>query len=82
MNLSHCIKKYISDENIKSLATVSTWLGNDHVHRAKIYEDKIIKDMKKFINALIYFIDQKVYELIARELVELIKKIFMKIWTL
>jgi len=49
--LGKCISTYITDTEIKNLATASTWLGNDETH----YKD--IQDMKLFIHALLYFIE-------------------------
>lgn len=64
MLLSQVIEEYIESEKIKSLAKISTWLGNDETHYVKKFEDKDIEDLKKFINATVAFIT---YELIADE---------------
>lgn len=55
-HLGDCINNYIVDERIKSLAKVSTWIGNDETHYVRKFEDKDIKDLKKFINTTVYFI--------------------------
>lgn len=55
--LGKCISTYITDTEIKNLATASTWLGNDETHYIKKHIDKDIQDMKLFIHALLYFIE-------------------------
>ena len=62
--LGKCISTYISDEKIKNLATASTWIGNDETHYVRKHIDKDIQDMKKFIHALLYFIE---YQLTVEE---------------
>lgn len=54
--MSNCIKTYIDNEQIKTLAEKSEWIGNDEAHYIKIQEDRDINDMKKFIDAMTYFI--------------------------
>ena len=51
-----CIDKYIDDKKIKTLAERSDWIGNDEAHYVRKQEDRDIKDMKKFIKAMVYFI--------------------------
>lgn len=46
----------IDNSKIKNLARATTWIGNDETHYERIHKDKDIKDMKKFIQALIHFI--------------------------
>ena len=67
--LSQVITTYIESEKIKKLAKATTWIGNDETHYVRIFEDKDIKDLKKFINATVSYID---YELISDEANELI----------
>lgn len=54
--LSQCVKKYISTENIRTLAERSAWLGNDEAHYIKKHNDRDVSDMKSFIEACVYFI--------------------------
>lgn len=54
--LSRCINQYIENENIKTLATRSVWLGNDETHYLRKHDDRDINDMKRFITACVYFI--------------------------
>ena len=51
-----CLKEYIDNEKIKTLAEKSEWIGNDEAHYVKIQDDRNINDMKSFIDALVYFI--------------------------
>lgn len=56
MPLSQCIKKYIYDDRIKTLAERSAWIGNDEAHYVRKQEDRDVSDMKSFIRATVYFI--------------------------
>ena len=51
-----CLKDYIDNDKIKTLAEKSEWIGNDEAHYVKIQDDRDINDMKKFIDALVNFI--------------------------
>lgn len=55
--LSHCIKEYIDNPNIQTLAEKSAWLGNDETHYKKERTDRGVSDMKIFINACVGFIE-------------------------
>lgn len=54
--MSDCIKTYIDNEQIKTLAEKSEWIGNDEAHYVRKQEDRDINDMKRFIDAMTYFI--------------------------
>lgn len=54
--LAQCIKKYIENENITTLAERSAWIGNDEAHYIRKQEDRDVSDMKAFIQAIVYFI--------------------------
>lgn len=56
MALAKCINKYIDNTQIKTLAERSAWIGNDEAHYIRKQEDRDINDMKKFIQATVYFI--------------------------
>ncbi len=56
MPLAQCIKKYIKEDSIRTLAERSAWIGNDEAHYVRKHEDRDISDMKNFIHALVYFI--------------------------
>ena len=64
MPLSQVISEYIHSDNIKNLAKASTWIGNDETHYVRIFQDKDITDLKKFIDATVAYIT---YELISEE---------------
>ncbi len=51
-----CLKDYIDNDKIKTLAEKSEWIGNDEAHYVKIQDNRDINDMKNFIDALVYFI--------------------------
>ncbi len=51
-----CLNDYIDNDKIKTLAEKSEWIGNDEAHYVKIQTERDINDMKKFIDALAYFI--------------------------
>lgn len=55
-NLSLCIKTYIDNPHIKTLAEKSAWIGNDEAHYIRKQGDRDISDMKAFIQATVYFI--------------------------
>lgn len=56
LSLSRCIKKYIDDDRIKTLAERSTWIGNDEAHYLRKQTNRDVSDMKSFIKAMVYFI--------------------------
>lgn len=54
--LAQCIKKYIKNDYILTLAERSAWIGNDEAHYIRKQEDRDVSDMKAFIQAIVYFI--------------------------
>lgn len=54
--LVQCIKNYIDNTSIVTLAERSAWIGNDEAHYIRKQEDRDVKDMKSFIQAIVYFI--------------------------
>ena len=56
MFLGNCIKTYIDDPRIKTLAERSIWLGNDEAHYVRKHTDRDVNDMKSFIKATEYSI--------------------------
>lgn len=54
--LAQCIKNYIDNEHITTLAERSAWIGNDEAHYIRKQEDRDVSDMKSFIQAIVYFI--------------------------
>ena len=69
--LGACIKEYISDDRLQSLAKASAWLGNDETHYVKKHNDYNVVNLKSFINAFVTFIDA---ELAYQEAKKLISK--------
>lgn len=56
MMLTPCIKKYISDTNIKECATRAVWLGNDETHYERRWQNKDIDDLKLLINLVVHWV--------------------------
>ena len=56
MPLAACIKKYIDNTNINTLAKKAAWIGNDETHYVRKHSDRDISDLKKFIDAMVYFV--------------------------
>ncbi len=54
--LAQCIKNYIDNGSITTLAECSAWIGNDEAHYIRKQEDRDVSDMKSFIQAIVYFI--------------------------
>lgn len=55
--LMQCIKEFINDERLTTLASASTWLGNDETHYVKKHPEYSLHHLKTYINAFITFID-------------------------
>lgn len=56
--LSHSISR-IDDSRIKVLAERSTWIGNDETHYVKKREELGLDDMKRFIKAMLNYIESE-----------------------
>lgn len=54
--LAQCIRNYIDNDSIKTLAERSAWIGNDEAHYIRKQEERDVTDMKSFIQAIVYFI--------------------------
>lgn len=54
--LAQCIKSYIDNPHITTLAERSAWIGNDEAHYIRKQESRDVSDMKSFIQAIVYFI--------------------------
>lgn len=57
--LSNCIKKYCTNDRIKTLATACAWIGNDECHYIRKHEDYSVESLKAFINATVTFIESE-----------------------
>lgn len=56
MELGNCIANKVANEKIKAVASRSTWLGNDQTHYVQRFSEYDIDDMKRFIDAVVYWI--------------------------
>lgn len=56
--LGNSIKR-IDNDRIKTLAERSTWIGNDETHYVRKHEDFDYSDMKRFIIAMVRYIDSE-----------------------
>lgn len=54
--LSQCIKTYVDNPEIQTLAERSAWIGNDEAHYIRKQEGRDVSDMKSFIRAMVYFV--------------------------
>ena len=68
--LGPCIKKYIDNNRIKTLATASTWLGNDETHYCRKHKDYDLESLKSFIHATESFINSEMEAIKAEELIK------------
>lgn len=60
--LSNVIKDYYNDSSeIQNLATASSWIGNDETHYERRNDDKSIKDLKNYLQAVVHYILMKHY---------------------
>lgn len=59
MPLATCINTYIDQPKIKNLATKTVWVGNDETHYVRKHTDRDIEDLKKFIQATVYYISME-----------------------
>ena len=59
MPLSACINTYIDQAKIKNLATKTVWIGNDETHYVRKHTDRDIEDLKRFIQATVYYISME-----------------------
>ena len=48
MLLGDKIRRYVTDNRIKTLAQRATWLGNDETHVETLHPDRDVSDIKKF----------------------------------
>lgn len=59
MELGNCIANKLSNEKLKAVASRCAWLGNDMTHYVQHFEDRDIKDMKNFIDAVVYWVSME-----------------------
>ena len=74
MSLKQVIEKYIKDEDLKTFALASAYIGNDEGHYYRKNPDKNLADLKNYIHGVIYYLEMKLNFLDAQELVNRSKK--------
>ncbi|WP_410880492.1 hypothetical protein [Myroides sp. DW712] len=57
--IANCIKTYIEDARLKSTASRAIWLGNDHTHYEKRWENKDLEDLKTLIKLTVNWIESE-----------------------
>lgn len=74
MSLKQVIEKYIKDEDLKTFALASAYIGNDEGHYYRNNPDKDFTDLKNYLHGVIHYIEMKLNFLDAQELVNCSKK--------
>jgi hypothetical protein len=54
--LGSCINNRINDERMKAPAKGAVWLGNDFTHYERRYEECDVEQLKRYIDATVYWI--------------------------
>lgn len=67
--LKQVIDNYIDDDNLKTFATATTYIGNDETHYTRKHSDKDLLDLKRYLKGFLYHMDMKLSFLDAHELV-------------
>lgn len=67
MPLKQVITEYVDDENLKTFALATTYLGNDETHYIRKHNDKDLKDLKKFLHGFLYYLEMKLNFLDAQD---------------
>lgn len=58
-SLGNCIEQDIANDNIRKMAKRATWLGNDETHYLRKWEGKDLDDLKKLIDATLYWVEME-----------------------
>ncbi|MDO6852111.1 hypothetical protein Q4599_00860 [Cellulophaga lytica] len=58
--ISNCIKSYVDDTRLKSTSSRAIWLGNDHTHYEKKWNDKDLNDLKTLIKLTVNWIESDI----------------------
>ena len=74
MSLKQVIEKYIKDEDLKTFALASAYIGNDEGHYYRNNPDKDFTDLKNYLHGVIHYLEMKLNFLDAQELVNRSKK--------
>lgn len=59
LSLAKCIKDFVADNRIKSVAKRAAWLGNDETHYIRKWEGKNLQDLKKLIELTVHWIEME-----------------------
>ena len=54
------IENFVNNQNIQSVATRATWLGNDQTHYTRRWNDKDLNDLKILIDLTVHWIEMEV----------------------
>ncbi len=60
MTIANCISSYVDDSRLKSTASRAIWLGNDHTHYEKKWENKDLNDLKTLIKLTIKWVESEI----------------------
>ncbi|MCO8199377.1 hypothetical protein NKE49_01025 [Streptococcus suis] len=74
MSLKQVIENYIQDEDIRTFALGSAYVGNDEGHYYRRNPDKDFTHLKKYLHGVIYYLEKRLMFLDAQELVNRSKK--------
>ena len=74
MSLKQVIETYIKDEDLKTFALASAYIGNDEGHYYRNNPDKDFTDLKNYLHGVIHYMEMKLNFLDAQELVNRSKK--------
>lgn len=74
MSLKQVIENYIKDEDLKTFALASAYIGNDEGHYYRNNPDKDFTDLKNYLHGVIHYMEMKLNFLDAQELVNRSKK--------
>ena len=74
MSLKQVIEKYIKDEDLKTFALASAYIGNDEGHYYRNNPDKDFTDLKNYLHGVIHYMEMKLNFLDAQDLVNRSKK--------
>jgi hypothetical protein len=59
MPLGHCIKEFVTDLKVKSVASRAVWLGNDETHYVRKWEGKNLEDLKSLIRLTLHWLEME-----------------------
>ncbi|CYX34378.1 DUF4145 domain-containing protein [Streptococcus suis] len=74
MPLKQVIEKYIKDDDLKTFALASAYIGNDEGHYYRNNPDKDFSHLKNYLHGVIHYMEMKLNFLDAQELVNRSKK--------